>query len=73
MYQLDQIKKVDPEVAECIENEVNRQRNKIELIASENFVDEAVLQALGTPLTNKLRMTLPGMVWEKQSGSFCHP
>ncbi len=60
MYQLDQIKKVDPEVAECIENEVNRQRNKIELIASENFVDEAVLQALGTPLTNKYAEGYPG-------------
>lgn len=60
MYQLDQIKKIDPEVAECIENEVNRQRNKIELIASENFVDEAVLQALGTPLTNKYAEGYPG-------------
>ncbi|NLV36449.1 MAG: serine hydroxymethyltransferase [Clostridiaceae bacterium] len=60
MYQLDLIKKVDPEVAECIENEVNRQRNKIELIASENFVDEAVLQALGTPLTNKYAEGYPG-------------
>lgn len=53
MYQLDMIKKVDPEVAEAIENEVNRQRNKLELIASENFVSEAVMQAMGTPLTNK--------------------
>ena len=53
MYQIDEIRKIDPEVAESIENEVNRQRNKIELIASENFVDGAVMQALGTPLTNK--------------------
>lgn len=60
MYQLDQIMKVDPVVAKEIENEVNRQRNKIELIASENFVDEAVLQALGTPLTNKYAEGYPG-------------
>ncbi len=60
MYQLDKIMKIDPEVAESIENEVNRQRNKLELIASENFVDEAVLQALGTPLTNKYAEGYPG-------------
>ncbi len=60
MYQLDQIKKIDPQVAESIENEVNRQRNKIELIASENFVSEAVMQALGTPLTNKYAEGYPG-------------
>lgn len=60
MYQIDQIKKFDPVVAECIENEVNRQRNKLEMIASENFVSEAVLQALGTPLTNKYAEGYPG-------------
>lgn len=60
MYKIDKILKVDPVVAEAIENEVNRQRNKIELIASENFVDEAVLQALGTPLTNKYAEGYPG-------------
>jgi len=60
MYQIDEIWKVDPEVAESIENEVNRQRNKLELIASENFVDEAVMQALGTPLTNKYAEGYPG-------------
>jgi len=53
MYRLDLIKKVDSEVADAIESEVNRQRNNIELIASENFVSEAVLDAMGTPLTNK--------------------
>lgn len=60
MYQIDQIKKVDPAVAESIELEVSRQRNKLELIASENFVSEAVLQALGTPLTNKYAEGYPG-------------
>lgn len=60
MYQLDMIKRVDPDVAEAIEQEVNRQRNKIELIASENFVSEAVIQAMGTPLTNKYAEGYPG-------------
>lgn len=49
----DIIKERDPAVADAIAQEVNRQRNKIELIASENFVSEAVLQAVGSPLTNK--------------------
>jgi len=60
MYQIDQIMKVDPDVANAIEKEVDRQRSKIELIASENFVSEAVLQALGTPLTNKYAEGYPG-------------
>ena len=53
MYNSDVIRKVDPEAAAAIDMEVNRQRGKIELIASENFVSEAVLQAVGSPLTNK--------------------
>ena len=60
MYNIDTIKKFDPEVAEAIEHEVNRQRNKIELIASENFVSDAVIEALGTPLTNKYAEGYPG-------------
>lgn len=60
MYRLDAIAGFDPEVANAIEAEVNRQRNKIELIASENFVSEAVLDALGTPLTNKYAEGYPG-------------
>jgi len=60
MYSLEKISKIDPEVAYAIEDEVNRQRNKIELIASENFVSEAVLEALGTPLTNKYAEGYPG-------------
>ncbi len=50
MYQLDQI---DPEIKSLIKEEKNRQMNQIELIASENFVSEAVLEALGSVLTNK--------------------
>lgn len=60
MYSLEKILKVDPEVAKSIEDEVNRQRNKIELIASENFVSEAVMEAMGTPLTNKYAEGYPG-------------
>ncbi len=53
MYTTDKVKKVDPEIAEAIELELGRQRSKIELIASENFVSEAVMEAMGSPLTNK--------------------
>jgi glycine hydroxymethyltransferase len=60
MYSTREISKIDQDVARAIENEVNRQRNKIELIASENFVSEAVLEALGTPLTNKYAEGYPG-------------
>ncbi|HEV2350009.1 MAG TPA: serine hydroxymethyltransferase [Terriglobia bacterium] len=50
----------DPEIARSIEQEVDRQARTIELIASENFVSEAVLEALGSPLTNKYAEGLPG-------------
>ena len=49
----DYIRAEDPEVFSAISQELNRQRSKIELIASENFVSEAVLEAAGSPLTNK--------------------
>lgn len=57
---LEHIERIDPEVAQAIYNEVERQRSKIELIASENFVSRAVLEALGTPLTNKYAEGYPG-------------
>ncbi|MCX7709650.1 MAG: serine hydroxymethyltransferase [Clostridia bacterium] len=60
MYSLKEISKVDPQVAYLIEDEANRQRHKIELIASENFVSEAVMEAMGTPLTNKYAEGYPG-------------
>jgi glycine hydroxymethyltransferase len=50
----------DPEIAGLIDNEVDRQRSGLELIASENFVSPAVLEAMGTPLTNKYAEGLPG-------------
>lgn len=60
MFELDNVKKTDPEVAEAIFKEIGRQRNKIELIASENFVSPAVMEAMGTPLTNKYAEGYPG-------------
>ena len=60
MYTTDEIRKQDPQVADAIEMEVERQRSKIELIASENFVSNAVIEAMGTPLTNKYAEGYPG-------------
>ncbi|MBP5261987.1 MAG: serine hydroxymethyltransferase, partial [Clostridiales bacterium] len=56
----DHIRAEDPEVFSAISQELDRQRNKIELIASENFVTEAVLEAAGSPLTNKYAEGYPG-------------
>src|SRR6476619_5549788 len=58
--QLSTVSYYDPEVADIIRREVERQRDGLELIASENFVSEAVLEAMGTPLTNKYAEGLPG-------------
>lgn len=51
---------VDPEIAEIIRLETERQASKLELIASENFVSEAVMEAAGSPLTNKYAEGYPG-------------
>ena len=58
--QLHAVWESDPDVAAIIRREVDRQRDGLELIASENFVSEAVLEAMGTPLTNKYAEGLPG-------------
>src|SRR5215212_1640597 len=58
--QMPVLSEYDPDVAAMIRREVERQRHGIELIASENFVSEAVLKAMGTPLTNKYAEGLPG-------------
>lgn len=50
---LESLKKTDPEVMSIIEEEIERQNKHIELIASENFVSKAVLEAMGSQLTNK--------------------
>ena len=60
MYEFEQIKNVDLEVAEAIESEMARQNSHIELIASENWVSEAVMAAMGSPLTNKYAEGYPG-------------
>jgi glycine hydroxymethyltransferase len=57
---MENLSRVDPEVAEAIRNETERQGRQLEMIASENFVSEAVLEALGTVLTNKYAEGYPG-------------
>jgi len=57
---MEQLRKQDPGIVEAMNLELSRQRGKIELIASENFVSEAVLQAMGTVLTNKYAEGYPG-------------
>ena len=57
------LRNVDPAVATAIEREKNRQRENIELIASENFVSPAVLEAQGSVLTNKYAEGVPGKRW----------
>lgn len=53
MYSIEEVRKVDPEIANLIEAETQRQNSHIELIASENWVSKAVMAAMGSPLTNK--------------------
>lgn len=60
MIDIREIYEADPEVADAIEKELARQRNTIELIASENFVSSAVMTTLGTHLTNKYAEGYPG-------------
>ncbi|KAB1632022.1 serine hydroxymethyltransferase [Pseudoclavibacter caeni] len=54
------IEQIDPEIAQVIENELNRQRGTLEMIASENFVPRAVMEAQGSVLTNKYAEGYPG-------------
>ena len=60
MYSLDEVKMVDPEIAQAIVDEQQRQNSHIELIASENWVSNAVMAAMGSPLTNKYAQGYPG-------------
>ena len=53
MYSIEEVRKIDPEIASAIEQEVQRQNDHIELIASENWTSKAVMAAMGSPLTNK--------------------
>src|SRR5881396_1095513 len=56
----DALREADPDIADLIEQEIARQNDGVELIASENFVSPAVLEAMGSVLTNKYAEGLPG-------------
>jgi glycine hydroxymethyltransferase len=58
-----QLKKSDPEIYQAIQNEVHRQNENIELIASENFTSLSVLEAMGSVLTNKYAEGYPAKRW----------
>ena len=60
MYSFDEVKKADPQVAQAITDEMERQNSHIELIASENWVSKAVMAAMGSPMTNKYAEGYPG-------------
>lgn len=60
MVELKNVKNSDPEIYDAIMKETHRQQSKIELIASENFVSESVMEAMGSPLTNKYAEGYPG-------------
>ena len=60
MYTMEELRAVDPEIAQCIDNEADRQNSHIELIASENWVSHAVMAAMGSILTNKYAEGYPG-------------
>lgn len=57
---MNHLKLIDKEVYDAIEKEKTRQKNTIELIASENFVSRAIMEAMGSPLTNKYAEGYPG-------------
>ena len=57
---MDALNQADPQIAEAIDHELNRQRTKLELIASENIVSRAVMEAQGSVLTNKYAEGYPG-------------
>lgn len=60
MYAFDEVLQFDPELAKAMDQELGRQRDHIELIASENLVSKAVMAAMGSPLTNKYAEGYPG-------------
>ena len=60
MYSIEELRKEDPEIAQAIEDEIQRQNDHIEMIASENWVSKAVMAAMGSPLTNKYAVGYPG-------------
>ncbi|MDI6731402.1 MAG: serine hydroxymethyltransferase [Candidatus Margulisbacteria bacterium] len=59
-FNIEHIRKVDPEVAKALDDELARQQNKLEMIASENFTSRAVMEACGSVMTNKYAEGYPG-------------
>ena len=60
MFSFDEIKNADIEIAEAMQDEMDRQKSHLELIASENIVSKAVMAAMGSHLTNKYAEGYPG-------------
>ena len=60
MFSFDEIKNADIEIAEAMQDEMDRQQSHLELIASENIVSKAVMAAMGSHLTNKYAEGYPG-------------
>jgi glycine hydroxymethyltransferase len=60
MSKVESLRRIDPAVHDIIQREIRRQNDGLELIASENFTSRAVLEAMGTPLTNKYAEGYPG-------------
>ena len=54
------LRQIDPDIAETISQEISRQNSGLELIASENFVSQAILETVGSALTNKYAEGYPG-------------
>src|SRR4051794_41849356 len=59
-FQTAPLAEVDPQIAEVLQHELERQQNTLEMIASENFVPQAVLECQGSVLTNKYAEGYPG-------------
>ena len=57
---MEKLNDLDPEIFNCIDKEKNRQQNTLEMIASENFTSSAVMEAVGSLLTNKYAEGYPG-------------
>ena len=67
---MDALKNVDPAVSKALGDELRRQQTKLELIASENIVSKAVMEAQGSVLTNKYAEGYPGKRY--YGGAACH-
>jgi len=59
-FNIEHVRKVDPEIADALDLEIERQRSKLEMIASENFTSRAVMEACGSVMTNKYAEGYPG-------------